>query len=171
VVDFRCRCSLSAGRELSLLGLCPAGSQLSRYSRRSRAPSATINCIGMEINILPYTFRKNHFFMCIVVDFSLNSKILFHLFLSLVSSVMISLLDGEGDGVDSCRKTDETRSRSECEEACSFVRRKAKPFPSPSIPSSHRQSLGISYVRKQQPLGKVLNIKRISGVMSVKKRD
>jgi len=43
VVDFRYRRSLSAGRELSLLGLCPVGSQLSRYSRRSRAPSATIN--------------------------------------------------------------------------------------------------------------------------------
>ncbi|RBP04810.1 hypothetical protein DET59_10598 [Rossellomorea aquimaris] len=29
VVDFRSRCSLSAGRELSLLGLCPVGSHLS----------------------------------------------------------------------------------------------------------------------------------------------
>ncbi len=50
VVDFRSKCSLSAGRELSLLGLCPVGSQLSRYSRRSRAPSAPIN---LDINVLP----------------------------------------------------------------------------------------------------------------------
>ena len=107
--------------------------------------------------------RKHHFSTCALVEFSLNSKILFHSFFSLVSSVTISHLDGEGNGVDSCGKTGVPRPRSECEEAWPFVRRKAKPFPSPSIAHTHRQSLGSSYVRKQQslrkePLEKVFSI-------------
>ena len=154
MVDFRSRCSLSAGRELSLLGLCPAGSQLSRYSRRSRAPSATINFLSMRTNLLPYTTRKHHFSTCALVNFSWNSKILFHSFFSLVSSVTTSHLDGEGNGVDSggyraCRDPG-----SEAEEAWPFVRRKAKPFPSPSIALTHRQSIGSSYDREQQSLRK-----------------
>jgi hypothetical protein len=43
-VDFRSRRLLSAGRAVSLLVACaPAGSHLSRCSRRSQAPSASIN--------------------------------------------------------------------------------------------------------------------------------
>ena len=132
------------GVSLSLLGLCPAGSQLSRYSRRSRAPSATINLLNMMTYLLPYTARKHHFLSRAVVDFSLNSKMPFHAFFSLVSSVTKSLLDGEGNGGDSggyraCRDPG-----SAAEEAWPFVRRKAKPFPSPSIALTHRQSLGSS---------------------------
>ncbi len=56
LVDFRSRCSLSAGRELSLLGLCPVGSQLSRYSRRSRAPAARINTMHEFLNEDKYTY-------------------------------------------------------------------------------------------------------------------
>jgi hypothetical protein len=166
VVDFRFRCSLSAGLAVSLLGCASGVSPVQRFPQESS--TFRYNQLYWYGGLIYFcTPLEKHHFLCVERSISsrLNSIMLFHSLFTGKLCHAISFRWG-GERRRLLRKNGRDKTPQRMRGGLAVRPPESEAVPLTIYPYTYRQSLSSSYVRKQASLRKELLKKRFhSGIV------